>query len=86
MFKDELLNNLNISVKTIKEIDHSSPSLSELKFIAKVRRSKNYERKSKNELLDAFKKSRPFKSIKETREENLDESKIIKDLRTLYEP
>ena len=36
--KDELLRDLNISVKTIKEIDLSILSLSELKLIGKVRR------------------------------------------------
>ena len=58
--KDELLRDLNISVKTIKEIDLSSLSLTELKLITYVRRIKNYENKSKNELLDAFKNSEPF--------------------------
>ena len=46
--KDELLKNLNISVKTVKEIDFSSLSLSELKLTAKVKRIKDYENKSKN--------------------------------------
>ena len=59
--------------------------MSELKLIAKVRRIKNYENKSKNELLDAFKKSEPFKDIKEIRKENYNENKIIRDLRALYE-
>ena len=54
--KDELLKNLNISVKTVKEIDLSRLSLSELKLIAKVRRIKNYEDMSKDELLIVFKK------------------------------
>ena len=67
MPKDELLKNLNISAKTIKEIDLSSLSLSELKLIAKSRRIENYGNKSKNELFDAFKKSESFKGIKETR-------------------
>ena len=49
--KDELLENLNIAVKTIKEIDLLSLSLSELKLIEKVRGTKNYENKSKNEVL-----------------------------------
>ena len=83
--KDELLRDLNISVKTIKEIDLSSLSLTELKLITYVRRIKNYENKSKNELLDAFKKSEPFKGIKEIKKENRYENKIIKDLRVLYE-
>ena len=73
--KDELLKNLNLSVKTIKEIDLSSLSLSELKLIAKVRIINNYENKSKNYLLDAFKKSEPFKGIKEIRKENLMKTK-----------
>ena len=64
MSKNELLKNLNILVKTIKEIDLSSLSLNELKLIAKVRRIKNCENKSKNKLLDALKKSEPFKGIK----------------------
>ena len=84
MPKDELLKNLNISAKTIKEIDLSSLSLSELKLIAKSRRIENYGNKSKNELLDAFKKSEPFKGIKENK--NNDENKIIIDLRALYAP
>ena len=41
--KDELLKNLNISVKTIKEIGLSSLSLTELKLFANARRIKNYE-------------------------------------------
>ena len=41
---------------------------------------------SKDELLDAFKKSEPFKGIKEIKKENRDENKIIRDLRALYEP
>ena len=53
--KDELLKNLNISVKTVKEIDLSSLSLTELKLIAKVKRIKNYEEMSNDELLSAFK-------------------------------
>ena len=65
MSKDELLRDLNISVKTTKEIDLSSLSLSELKLISKVRKMKNYEDMSKDELLSAFKKSEPFKDIKE---------------------
>ena len=60
--------------------------MSELKLFAKVRIIKNYENKSKNELLDAFRKSEPFKGIKETRKENRDEIKITRDLRALYEP
>ena len=64
MSKDELLKDLNISLKTIKEIDLSSLSLSELKLIAEVRRIKNYEYMSKDEFLSAFKKSVPFKGIK----------------------
>ena len=75
LLMDELLKGLNISVKTIKEIDLSSLSLSELKLIAKVRRIKNHDKKSKNELLDAVKKSEPFKGTKEIRKENLDEKK-----------
>ena len=86
MSKDELLKNLNIPVKTVKEIDISSLSLTELILMAKVRRIKNYENKSKNKLLDALKKSEPSKDIKEIRKENLDENKIIRDLRALYEP
>ena len=58
--KDELLKNLNISAKTIKEIDLSRVLLSELKLISKVRRIKNYENKCKNKLLDTLKKSEPF--------------------------
>ena len=81
----ELLSDLNISMKTTKEIDFSSLSLSELKLIAKVRRIKNYVDKSIDELLSAFKKSVPFKGIKEIRKENRDEKKIIRDLRALYE-
>ena len=60
MSKDELLENLNIPVKTIKEVDLSTLSLSELKSTAKLRRIKNYEDMSKNELLGAFKKYEPF--------------------------
>ena len=48
--KDELLKNLNISVKTIKETGLSSLSLTELKLIGKIRGIKNYENMSKNEL------------------------------------
>ena len=84
--KDELLKNLNILLKTIKEIDLSSLSLSELKLIAKVRRIKNYEKKFKNELLDAFKKSESFKDTREIRKENGGENKIIRELTALYEP
>ena len=73
MSKDELLKNLNILLKTIKEIDLSNVSLSELKLIAKVRRIKNYENKANIELLDAFKKSEPFIGIKEIRTQNRDE-------------
>ena len=83
--KDELLKDLNIPVKTIKEIELSSLSLSELKLIADVRRIKNYKNKSKNELLDAFEQSEPFKGIKEIRKENRDENEIVRDLRVLYE-
>ena len=82
MSKDELLKNLNILVKTIKEIDLSSLSFSELKLIANVRRIKNYENKSKKKLLDALKKSEPFKGSKENRDKN----NIVKDLGVLYEP
>ena len=72
-------------MKTIKEIDFLSLSLSELKLIAKVRRIKNHENKPKNELFDAFKKSEPFKGIEEIRKENRDENKIIRDLRAFHE-
>ena len=72
-------------MKTIKEIDFPSLSLSELKLIAKVRRIKNYENMSKDELLDALKKTEPFKDIKELRIENRDDDKTIRDLRALYE-
>ena len=77
---------LTLSVKTTKEIDLSSLSLSELKLISKVRKIKNYEDMSKDELLSAFKKSEPFKDIKEISKKNIDENKLIRDLRTLYEP
>ena len=73
--KDELLINLNIS----------GLSFSELKLIAKGRRIMNYEDMSKDELLNTFKKSVPFKDIKEIRKENSDGNKIIRDLRVLYE-
>ena len=82
MSKDELLKKLGISVKSVKEIDLSSISLSELRLIQKVRRTKNYEGMSRDELLNAFKKSVPFKDIEEIRK-NRDESKIIRDLRVL---
>ena len=84
--KDEVLKNLNISLETVKEIEFSSLSFSELKLVAKARRIKNYENMSKNDLLGAFKKSELFKGIKEIRKENHDENKIIRDLRVLYEP
>ena len=58
--KDELLKTLNILVKTVKEIDFSSSSLSELKLIAKFRRIKNYENMFKDEFVRCFKKVRTF--------------------------
>ena len=73
-------------MKTVKEIGFSGLSLSELKLIAKFRRIKNYENVFKDELLDALKKSEPFKEIKELRIESRDDDKIIRDLRVLYEP
>ena len=72
-------------MKTIKEIKLSDLSLSELKLIAKVRCIKNYENMSKDKLLSAFKKSKPFKDLREIRKENRDENKIITDPRFLYE-
>ena len=64
-----------MSVKTVKEIDLSSLSLSELKLIAKFRRIKNYETMSKDELISAFKILEPFKDIKEIRKEKHDENR-----------
>ena len=58
----ELLKTLNILGKGVKEIDLSSLSLCELKSIAKFRRIKNYEDMSRDKLLDALKKSEPFKN------------------------
>ena len=58
--KDELLKTLNILVKTVKEIDFSSLSLSELKLIAKFRRIKNYENMFKDKFVRCFKKVRTF--------------------------
>ena len=84
--KDELLKTLNISVKTVKEIDLSSLSLSELKLIPKFRRINNYEIMFKDELLNVFKNSVPFKGITKIRKENRNENKIIRDLRILYKP
>ena len=60
--------------------------MSELKLIAEVRRIENYENKSKNELLNTFKKLESFKGFKEIKKENRDENKIIRNLRDLYEP
>ena len=85
MSEDKLLNVLNISVKTIKEIKISDLSLIELKLIAKVRRIKSYENMSEDELLSAFKKSEPFKAIREIRE-NYDEDKILRDLEFIFHP
>ena len=41
---------------------------------------------SEDELQNAFKNSKPFKSSQEIKRENQDDDKIIKDLRFLYEP
>ena len=78
--KDELLTNLNILLKTVKEIELSSLSLSELKLIVKIRRIRNYENMSQDALLSAFKNSISFKGVKETKKENFDENKMIRDL------
>ena len=67
-------------MKTVKQIDLSSLSLSELKLIAQFRRIKNYENIFKDELLNAFKNSAPLKGIGKIRKENRDENKIIRDL------
>ena len=75
LHKDELLETINISVKTVKEMELTSLSLSELKLITKVRRINNYENMSKNELLGAFKNSIPFKGIKEIRKKIIMETK-----------
>ena len=73
--KDKLLETLNISVKTVKEIKLLSLSLSKLKLIVKDRRIENYVNMSKNELLHAFKNSIPFENIKEIRKENRDKER-----------
>ena len=75
--KDELLKNILLS----------SLSSNELRLISKLRRKiKNYENMSEDELLNAFKNSKPFKDSKETKKENQDDDEIIRDLRFLYEP
>ena len=84
LYNSELLETLNISVKSVKEIEISRLSLSKLKLIEKVRRIKNYEHMSQHELLGAFKKSSPFESIKKINK-NHDKNKI-RYLRALYEP
>ena len=74
--KDELLKNILLS----------SLSSNELRSISKLRKIKNYENMSDDELLNAFKNSKPFKDSKEIKKENLDDDEIIRDLRFLYEP
>ena len=73
--KDELLTNLNILLKTVKEIELSSLSLSELKLIVKIRRIRNYENISQDELLSAFKNSMSFKGVKEIKKKTLMKTK-----------
>ena len=55
-------------------------------MISKLRKIKNYENMSEDELQNAFKNSKPFKDSTEIKKQNQDDDEIIRDLRFLYEP
>ena len=58
----------------------------ELRLIAKFRGIKGYESMSEDELSSVFNAPESIKTIREIREENCDEDKILRDLDFLFDP
>ena len=61
-------------------------SLNELRLTAKNRGIKGYESMSEDKLLSALNVSELIKTIREIREKNRDEDKILRDLNFIFDP
>ena len=61
-------------------------SLNELRLAAKIRGIKGYESMSEDKLLSALNVSELIKTIREIREKNRDEDKILRDLDFIFDP
>ena len=61
-------------------------SLNELRLIAKIRGINGYESMSEDKLLSALNVSELIKTIREIREKNRDEDKILRDLDFIFDP